>query len=225
MVSRKEHNIHPMLKVERFVCNMLQENCYVVSDDTKECVIIDCGAFYPEERKAITDYIRNNQLIPKHLIATHGHIDHHFGDNTIYEEFGLMPEVHENDEYLMENLREQAEVIAGITLDYDMPPVGKYLKADDKISFGTHTLSIIETPGHSKGSVFFYCKDENIAFSGDTLFHFSIGRTDFMGGSMFQIIQSLRVVSQLPDETIIYTGHGESTTIGDELAGNPYMDR
>jgi len=214
-----------MLKVERFVCNMLQENCYVVSDDTKECVIIDCGAFYPEERKAISDYIRTHQLTPKHLIATHGHIDHHFGDNTIYEDFGLRPEVHENDEYLMEKLQEQAEVIANINLNYKIPPVEKYLKANDKINFGTHTFSIIETPGHTKGSIFYYCKDEKIAFSGDTLFHCSIGRTDFWGGSMFQIIQSLRIISQLPDETIIYTGHGETTTIGDELAGNPYMDR
>lgn len=214
-----------MLKVERFVCNMLQENCYVVSDDTKDCIIIDCGAFYQEERKAISDYIRYNQLTPKHLIATHGHIDHHFGDNTIYEDFGLKPEVHENDQYLMEKLYEQAKTIANIELNYEIPPVEKYLQANDKINFGIHTLSIIETPGHSKGSIFYYCKEEGLAFSGDTLFHSSIGRTDFWGGSMFQIIQSLRIISQLPDETIIYTGHGVSTTIGDELASNPYMDR
>ena len=100
-----------------------------------------------------------------------------------------------------------------------------YFSEDDKISFGSHTLTIIETPGHSPGSVFFYCADENIAFSGDTLFHYSIGRTDLEGGSMFQMIQSLRMISQLPDMTKIYPGHGVPTTIGTEIAGNPYMDR
>ena len=86
------------MDITRFACNMLQENCYVVSDDTKECVIIDCGAFYQEERKAIVDYIRSNGLKPVHLLATHGHIDHNFGNNTIYEEFGLKPEVDAHDE-------------------------------------------------------------------------------------------------------------------------------
>lgn len=214
-----------MLNIQRFVCNMIQENCYVVSDDTKECVIVDCGAFYPEERKAIVDYIRNNKLVPKHLIATHGHIDHNFGNNTMFDEFGIKPEVHADDEYLMDKLAAQAQAMAGVTLDYDMPPVGKYLDKDDTIMFGNHTFTIIETPGHTRGSVFYYCADESIAFSGDTLFHFSIGRTDFEGGSKFQIIQSLRMISQLPDKTIILSGHGEKTTMGIELAGNPYLDR
>ena len=82
-----------MLNIQKFVCNMIQENCYVVSDETKECIIVDCGAYYPEERKAIVQYIRDNQLTPKHLICTHGHIDHNFGNNTIYNEFGLKREV------------------------------------------------------------------------------------------------------------------------------------
>ncbi|MBO4314588.1 MAG: MBL fold metallo-hydrolase, partial [Prevotella sp.] len=99
------------------------------------------------------------------------------------------------------------------------------LSGDDAIRFGNHQFKVIETPGHSRGSVFFYCEEENIAFSGDTLFRFSIGRTDLDGGSMFMIIQSLRTISQLPDKTIVYPGHGDSTTIGDEVAHNPYIDR
>ena len=176
------------LHAERFVCNMIEENCYVLSDSTSECVIIDCGAFYPEERRAIVDYIRDNKLTPRHLIATHGHIDHNFGNNTIYEQFGL--------QYMVST-----------------------------ITFGTHRLRIIPTPGHTPGSVFFYCEEEGVAFSGDTLFRGSIGRTDLEGGSMFQIIQSLRTISQLPDTTIILPGHGESTTMGQELDSNPYLDR
>lgn len=109
--------------------------------------------------------------------------------------------------------------------DDDFSPVGKFLAADDVICFGSHQFTLLETPGHTPGSVFVYCAEENVAFSGDTLFHYSIGRTDFPGGSMFMLIQSLRMVCQLPDETRIYPGHGEETTIGTELAGNPYLDR
>ena len=214
-----------MLKIERFICNVLQENCYVVSDESKECVIIDCGAFLPEERKNIVSYIRDNNLVPKHLIATHGHIDHNFGNDTIFQEFGVAPEIHKGDKSLMEALPEQAQAFAGIVLEYDMPPVGKYLDETDRISFGNHAFTIIETPGHSCGSIFLYCKEEKMAFSGDTLFKGSIGRTDFAGGSMFQMMQSLRMIGQLPDDTEVYPGHGNSTTIGMELATNPYIDR
>lgn len=214
-----------MLTIKRFECNMLQENCYIISDETKECVICDCGAYYPAERTAIVDYIRDNGLTPVHLLSTHGHIDHNFGNNTIFDAFGLKPEVHKEDQYLMDMLAEQAEALVGITLDYAMPPVGKYFGDGDEITFGSHRLKVIETPGHSKGSVFFYCPEESMALSGDTLFRNSIGRTDYLGGSMFQIIQSLRMICQLPDNTVVYPGHGPQTTIGTELSGNPYLDR
>jgi hydroxyacylglutathione hydrolase len=214
-----------MINVERFVCNMIEENCYVVNDETKECIIVDCGAFYPEERNAIVNYIKNNKLTPKHLIATHGHIDHNLGNNTIFDSFGLKVEVNGGDEKLMNKLSEQAQSVCGVTLDYDMPPVGKYLDDDDTITFGNHTFTILETPGHSPGSVFFYCENEHIAFSGDTLFKKSIGRTDLPGGSMFSMIQSLRMIAQLPDNTVILPGHGQQTTMGWELSNNPYMDR
>lgn len=214
-----------MLNIVRFVCNPIQENTYVMSDETNECIIVDCGAFFPEERKAIVDYIRNNHLVPKHLIATHGHIDHNFGNNTMFEEFGLQPEVHADEAQLMDTLPEQAESFCNITLDYEMPAVGRFLSANDKICFGSHTFTILETPGHTPGSVFYYCKEENVAFSGDTLFHNSVGRTDIPGGSMFLLIQSLRAISQLPDETQILPGHGDYTTMGKEQTSNPYLDR
>ena len=214
-----------MLNIVRFVCNPIQENTYVMSDETNECVVVDCGAYFPEERKAIVDYIRNNHLVPKHLIATHGHIDHNFGNNTMFEEFGLKPEVHADEALLMDTLPEQAESFCNITLDYEMPAVGRFLSANDKICFGSHTFTILETPGHTPGSVFYYCKEENVAFSGDTLFHNSVGRTDIPGGSMFLLIQSLRAISQLPDETQILPGHGDYTTMGKEQTSNPYLDR
>lgn len=112
-----------MLNIQRIVCNMFQENCYIVSDDTKECVIIDCGAFYEEEKKEITNYIRDNQLIPKHLLCTHAHIDHNFGNYAICKEFGLKPEVCINDKILMHKLKEQAYTFIGLTYNEEIPEV------------------------------------------------------------------------------------------------------
>ena len=215
-----------MINIERFVCNDIRENCYVVSDSSKECVIVDCGAYYEAEKQALKKYIEGNGLTPTHLIATHGHVDHHLGDRFVFDTWGLKPEVPASDETLMQQLPEQAAAIMGLRLTQDdFAPVGRYLAANDTISFGDHTFTIIETPGHSPGSVFFYCEEENIAFSGDTLFKGSIGRTDFQGGSMFMIIQSLRHISQLPDATQILPGHGEMTTMGYEETTNPYLDR
>lgn len=214
-----------MLNIKRFACNMLQENCYIASDETKECVIIDCGAYYEEERKAIVQYINDEKLVPKHLLVTHGHLDHNFGNNTIYEAFGLKPEVAAKDVSLMEHFKEQAENFYNLKLNYDFPSVERLLSEKDVIEFGSHKFTIIETPGHSRGSICFYCAEENVLFTGDTLFHMSIGRTDFSGGSMMQIIQSLRHLAQLPDETVVLPGHDIQTTIGNELAHNPYMDR
>lgn len=214
-----------MLQIQRFVCNPFQENCYVVSDETNEAVIIDCGAYDQAERKAITRYIEEKKLKPVHLLVTHAHIDHNFGNNTIYEAFGLKPEVEADDEQLINMLPQQAQAIAGVELDYKMPPVGKYLRETDTISFGSHTFTLLHTPGHTPGGVFYYCKEEKVAFSGDTLFRGSIGRTDLPGGNSFLIIQSLRMIAQLPDDTTILPGHGQQTTIGYELRSNPYMDR
>ena len=214
-----------MITVKCFVCNMLQENCFVVSDETKECVIVDCGAYYEEERTAITHYIESEGLTPTHLLCTHGHLDHHFGDNTLFEAFGLRPEVHSADKSLMERMKEQAYDMFGMQIPYDFPEPVHFFEDNETISFGNHQIKVIHTPGHSMGSVTFYCEEENTAFTGDTLFRMSIGRTDLEGGSMMQIIQSLRTLAQLPDETTIYTGHGPSTTIGQELRFNPYVDR
>ena len=214
-----------MLKIQTFEVNPLHENCYVVSDDTKECVIIDCGAFTESEQEAIITYINKNGLKPVHNIGTHGHLDHHFGDAAILSAFNLLPEVSDGDEVLMQHSKEAALQMLGMDLNIDLPAGELRLTENNTISFGSHTLRIIHTPGHSRGSVSFYCAEENVLFTGDTLFKGSIGRTDFPGGSMFQIISSLRELAQLPDTTIVYPGHGPQTSIGFELAHNPYMDR
>ena len=214
-----------MLKIQTFEVNPLHENCYVVSDDTKECVIIDCGAFTESEQEAIITYINKNGLKPVHNLGTHGHLDHHFGDAAILSAFNLLPEVSDGDEILMQHSKEAALQMLGMDLNIDLPAGELRLTENNTISFGSHTFRIIRTPGHSHGSVSFYCAEENVLFTGDTLFKGSIGRTDFPGGSMFQIISSLRELAQLPDTTIVYPGHGPQTSIGFELAHNPYMDR
>lgn len=213
-----------MLTVKRFNCNMLSENCYVVSDDTRECVIIDCGAFYPEEGQAVIQYITSQQLLPRHLLCTHGHFDHCMGNGYIYHEYGLKPEIHVDDEFLMVKMQQQTADILGVKIPLDVPPVGRYLTTDDTIAFGTHTLQVLHTPGHTPGGVIFHCPEENAAFSGDTLFRMSIGRTDFERGSYEQMIDSLhQVVAKLPPDTIVYPGHGPQTVIVDEIKYNPYF--
>ena len=206
------------------MCNPLQENCYVVSDDSNECVIVDCGAYYDEEKAAIHSYIRQNGLKPVHLLATHGHLDHNFGNADIYREYGLKVEVCSEDRELVENLPEQASNLFGIDIEEAQPPIGRLLKDGDSITFGTHTLRVLRTPGHTHGSVLFYCEKEKVAMTGDTLFRMSIGRTDFPEGDWREMENSLHnVVARLPQDTVILSGHGPKTTIADELKYNPYL--
>ena len=215
-----------MLNIKRFNCNMLSENCYVVSDQSRECVIIDCGAYYPEEAQAIIGYINTFGLTPRHLLCTHGHFDHCMGNGYIYRTFGLKPEAHTDDEFLMVKMQQQTTDILGVSIQLDVPPMGRYLTTADVIIFGSHRLTILHTPGHTPGGIIFYCREEHTAFSGDTLFRMSIGRTDFERGSYQQMMQSLtNVVAKLPPQTIIYPGHGPQTTIAEELRYNPYLLR
>jgi glyoxylase-like metal-dependent hydrolase (beta-lactamase superfamily II) len=223
------------MDIKRIVCNPLQENCYIVSDDSRECVIIDCGAYYDEECTAIQRYITDRQLNPVHLLATHAHLDHNFGNAFLYKTYGLKPEICAEDSELLEDMPNQARSLFGMNISEDQPPIGRLLKNNDIITFGNHQLQVILTPGHSHGSALFYCQSENVAFSnqrsecgvafsGDTLFRMSIGRTDFAEGSWQDMERSLRTIATLlPPDTLILPGHGPQTTLSDELAHNPYM--
>jgi glyoxylase-like metal-dependent hydrolase (beta-lactamase superfamily II) len=213
-----------MLNIKIFMCNLLQENTYVVSDDTKECVIIDCGAYYEEERTAIVQYIKEEELTPKHLLCTHGHFDHNFGIDTIFKAFGLRAEIAAEDDYLVNDLNGQFMDIVGAPLRREFPKAGRFFEPDEVIRFGNHELKILKTPGHTPGGVVFYCEEEKVAFSGDTLFRMSIGRTDFKGGSYEDLMNSLKnVMAKLPADTVVYSGHGPKTVIGEELRYNPYL--
>ncbi len=213
-----------MFNIQSIECNPLQENCYVVSDETKECVIIDCGAYYEEEHEALQHYIDSNQLKPIHLLATHAHLDHNFGAVRLYHQYGLKVEICEEDKELLEHLPEQAKTLFGMTISEERPQVGRLLKDGDTITFGNHTLQVLQTPGHTHGSCLFYCEEEHTAFTGDTLFRMSIGRTDFTEGSWAEMDNSLKnVISKLPKETVVLSGHGPQSTIADELQYNPYL--
>lgn len=214
-----------MIDVKIFEVNPLQENCYVVSDDTRECVVIDCGAYFDAERKAIVNYLHEHQLRPVHLLCTHGHFDHNFGNDTIYTEYGIKPEIHADDASLIADLALQCEQMGmGSCFNCVSPPLGTPLADSNLIGFGNHQLKVIHTPGHSPGGVLFYCQEENIVFTGDTLFRMSVGRTDLPGGSWADLIRSLQTkVASLPADTVAYPGHGPKTLIADECKMNPYF--
>ena len=214
-----------MLNIKTFAVNPLEENCYVVSDETHECVIIDCGAFYDSEFRAIEAYIRDNQLKPVRQLCTHGHFDHVFGAGFIFSAYGLRPEAHAADVPWIEDVDAQCRMM-GFDLGSVPPsaPVGTLLSHGDAVSFGSHTFRVLHTPGHSPGSITFYCAEEHVAFSGDTLFRMSVGRTDLPGGSWNQLLDSLAThISTLPSDTTVYPGHGPRTVIADEVRMNPYM--
>lgn len=213
-----------MFSIKTFPFNLLQENTYVVSDETRDCVIIDCGAYYDDERKAITDYISTQGLKPCRLLATHGHWDHNLGIDTIYQTYGLQVEAAKEDEFIITDIPRNFQSIIGAPLRREYPPVGRFFAPNEVIRFGNHSLQVLKTPGHSPGSVVFYCAEEHTAFTGDTLFRMSVGRTDFEGGSYEDLMNSLaNVLAKLPDETTILPGHGPQSTIGYEKKYNPYM--
>lgn len=204
---------------------MIEENCYVLSDDaTKECVIIDCGALYEAERDAIVNYIKSNDLKPVHLLCTHGHFDHIFGNAAMHEAFGLSAEVHFEDAEMVKNIGVQIETFLQSSLDIPAGPIGRLLTSGEKIAYGTQTLEVIYTPGHTRGGVVYYNPAEQIAFTGDTLFQMSIGRTDLPGGDYESLLSSLHLLAtKLPPATKLYPGHGPSSTMDYELKYNPYL--
>ena len=214
-----------MLKIQKWVVNPCQECTHVVSDETGEAVIIDCGVYYANERKRLVEYIEKEQLKPVHLLLTHSHHDHIYGNDLILDKYGLLPEIHEAEKnFMIYILPLLIKEIYGDNYPYPIPMPGKTFKGGDFINFGNHQLKVIHTPGHSPGSVVFFCKEENIAFTGDTLLSMNIGRTDFPGGDREQMAESLElIVRRLNDDTVIYPSHGKKSTMLHEKACNPYL--
>lgn len=212
------------MQITRFVVNMIEENCYLLSDDKGQAALVDCGAFYPEERKAIADYIDQHKLTLTHLLNTHGHFDHLFGASFVYERYGLGPEMAEAERETYAAASEQMRQFIHRDLPLTTPPVARWLHDGDTVKVGDITLEVIATPGHTPGGICFYCAKEGVLFSGDSLFHHEIGRCDLPGGDLHQLITALKTrILPLPDTVKVLPGHGEATTIGDERANNPYL--
>lgn len=211
------------MKIKRFEFNMFPVNCYVLSDETKEAVVIDPGCFYDEEKQALKNYISSNELTVKHLLNTHLHLDHIFGNPFMLKEYGLKAEASHLDEFWLEQAPQQSRMF-GFHLDEEPVPLGKYLCDGDIITFGNTELEAIHVPGHSPGSLVYYCKAENCMFSGDVLFQGSIGRADLTGGNFDELKEHIcSRLFILPNNTVVYPGHGVPTTIGAEKMDNPFF--
>lgn len=212
------------MQITRFVVNMIEENCYLIADDSNEAALIDCGAFYPEERKAISDHIAEHHLRLTHLFNTHGHFDHIFGADYIYKEYGLSIELcaDERDTYQM--AQQQMRQFIHRDLPISLPAVKHWFADGDVLQVGHTQLQVIATPGHTPGGVCFYCEKEHVLFSGDSLFKHSIGRCDLPGGNSDQLIHALQTrIMPLPADVQVLPGHGAPTTIAEERRMNPYL--
>ena len=211
------------MKIKKFEFNMFPVNCYVLSDDSNEAVVIDPGCFYEEEKMALKKYIDSNGLKIKHLLNTHLHLDHIFGNPFMLKEYGIKAEANKADEFWLEQAPKQSRMF-GFELKEEPVPLGKYICDGDIISFGSLTLEAIHVPGHSPGSLVYYCKQENCMFSGDVLFQGSIGRADLARGNFDELLENIcSRLFILPNDTVVYPGHGAPTTIGIEKTENPFF--
>lgn len=211
-----------MISVAKFTFNPYQENTYVLFDETKECLIIDPGMYEQAEKDQMEDFIKNKELKPVRLLNTHCHIDHVLGNKFIAEKYNLKLEAHEKEVPVLAPVV-QYGLAMGIHAEQS-PEIEKFLNEEDVIEFGNSKLSILFAPGHSPGSICFYSAADNILIGGDVLFKMSIGRTDLPGGDHQTLLNSItQNLWSLPDETIVYPGHMEETSIGYEKRNNPFF--
>jgi hydroxyacylglutathione hydrolase len=211
-----------MFTIYSFVFSPLAENTYLLFDDNKECIIVDPGCYFPNEREELEHYISFNQLQPKFLLNTHCHLDHVFGNQFVIETYAVPLYVHPDEEVVLKYAPLAAERWNLPFDNYNGPLL--FLREGDTIQLGTDILKVIAAPGHSPGHICFYCEEQGFLIGGDVLFRNSIGRTDLPGGNFETLIKNIRTkLFTLPDETVVYSGHGERTTIGYEKKHNPFL--
>ncbi len=211
-----------MLKLQQFVYNGFSENTYLIINDEKECWVVDPGMYDEPETTHFTDYIGQEGLVLKGIINTHAHIDHIFGVPFLMDKYGLGFGLHEADMPVLSGAK-GAAMLFGFKLD-QIPKPSFFIKEGEPLMLGDDELEVRFTPGHSPGSVIFYSKNDGWLIGGDVLFAGGIGRTDLPGGNHQTLLNSIRTqIFTLPDNVIVYPGHGPSTTIGQERTGNPYM--
>jgi len=212
-----------MLNIQKFVFNPFAENTYIIWEvESLECAIIDPGCSDEIETQQLIKFIQNNNLKPKYLINTHCHIDHILGVNEVLENFQIKYLAPEKDLHLLEHSVSQAEMFS-LQIDEVKKP-DEYLTENSEIVLGSEKLICLFTPGHTPGEYCLYSSNNKFCITGDVLFQQSIGRTDLWGGNYNQLIDSIQTkLLTLPDDTVIYPGHGDSSTIGEEKKFNPFL--
>lgn len=212
-----------MISIKSFVCSPYQENTYILYDETHECVIIDPGMYNASEQNSLTSFIKENKLKPVLLLNTHCHIDHVLGNKFVSDNYALLPQFHEGELPLLTAVPSYAPQMG---MNYEVSPLPeKFLQASGSIEFGNSRLEIIFAPGHSPAHLCFLSEEDNFLIGGDVLFYQSIGRTDLPGGNYETLISSIKQkLFILPDECVVYPGHGPSTTIGFEKQNNPFLN-
>ena len=211
-----------MFTIKVFTFNPVQENTYLLYNEQNECIIIDPGCYSPEEQQVLQMFITDNNLVPKLLVNTHCHLDHVFGNKFISETYGLTLQLHPNEEKMLEKAPASGLMFNLPFDNYQGDLI--FLQPGQTIKLGNDQLEIIFAPGHSPGSICFYCAEQSFIISGDVLFHQSIGRTDLPGGDHKTLLQSIREkILVLPDDVTVYSGHGTETTVGSEKISNPFV--
>jgi len=212
-----------MIKIKRLIFNSFHVNTFIVSDNTGECAIIDAGCSNDSEFQKLKSYIQQNNLQPIKLLNTHCHVDHIVGNKYVATAYGLKVTANKKDEYLLND-----SILSYLGFGHkaaDIPPIEESISEGDEIVVGNLKMRVIEAPGHTPGCVVFYIEEAKAAIVGDVLFNGSIGRTDLPGGDYDVMMNSLkRLLDELPSDTIIHCGHGDSTEIGFEKMSNPFLE-
>jgi glyoxylase-like metal-dependent hydrolase (beta-lactamase superfamily II) len=209
-----------MINIKTFVFNPLQENTYVLYDDSNACIIIDPGCYDTYEKEELVSFIKMNELTPQFILNTHCHIDHVVGNQFVKEYFNIKLFVPEKDAFLIKAATTMASMYGFHKFEESFPD--DYIKENEVIQFGNSSLTVLQVPGHSPGHVAFYNPEQGFCINGDVLFKGGFGRYDLPGGDFKVLVDSIRnVMFKLPNETVVYTGHGPSTTIEFEKRFNP----
>ncbi|MBE0649346.1 MAG: MBL fold metallo-hydrolase [Bacteroidales bacterium] len=211
-----------MIKIEKFVFNPFQLNSYVLYDETGECLLVDPGVSDEEEMQQLRDFISANSLTPKLIVNTHSHIDHLLGNKVVSEHFGISLAADPAGQLFIDKAPNSAQKF-GLPFS-GTKEIDVTLQEGQPLTFGKSSLKIFNTPGHADGSICLYAEEEGFIVVGDVLFYQSIGRTDFETGDYDVLQKSIwEKLFVLPDATVVYPGHGRSTTIGIEKESNPFV--
>ena len=212
-----------MITVQSFTFSPVYENTYVLYNDSGDALIIDPGCYFEEERQKLQNFINVKELQVVQLINTHCHLDHIFGNKWVSETYNLELFIHPDEEQVLA-FGPQSGVMWGLPFEHYSGKL-HFLNEHDVVTLGKDELKVLLAPGHSPGSICFYCEKQNFVIGGDVLFRDSIGRTDLPGGNHNTLLNSIREkLFILPDNVIVYPGHGVPTTIGYEKKHNPYLN-